>query len=47
VLLRASRAFSLSIYPVTTDAALARQASRLRFTDPAQEERFRADHADR
>jgi len=47
VLLRASRAFSLSIYPVTTDAALARQASRLRFTDPAQEQRFRADHADR
>lgn len=44
---RANRAFFLSINPVTTDAALARQASRLRFTDPAQEQRFRADHAER
>lgn len=29
------------------DAALSRQASRLRFTDPAQERRFRADHDER
>lgn len=32
---------------VTPDPALARQASRLRFTDPAQEHRFRADHDER
>ncbi|MBI5426540.1 MAG: HAMP domain-containing histidine kinase [Opitutae bacterium] len=30
-----------------TDAALSRQANRLRFDDPAQEARFRADHDER
>lgn len=35
------------VHPVTLDAALARQASRLRFNDLEQERRFRADHDER